>query len=636
MSRDHLLLCIASGMTCLGIYWNALGNGFHYDDIHSVVDNPSVRTLENIPSFFTHLGTFSADTDRGMFRPLLLVSYALNHALGAYDVEGYRLVNIFLHAVNACLVTWLTSLLYPGRRHAALIAGLLFAAHPLATEPVNYISSRSESLAAMFYLLTLALYIRASKRTVTGYPYGAWVAFELGLLTKMTLVTAPLVLLFYDWVSKRNDDVDGAGLQAVRRLLRRQLPFWLLLIVHFAVVTYNDYLTRSLGAPVRDFSAQLLTQTKAVGYYLYLTVVPTHLNVEHQFLVQRQLSPLILVSLGLIASGLWLLWLIRHRSAFKIALLGIGSSALVMLPVMAMPLNVLVNERRLYLPTAIFCLLLGILLSRYYPKRRSVVPVLGILMLSVICLQRNRVWADDFSLWGDVVSKAPLMPRGHLYLGNAHKDAALQAMDEAAAKLHWRDAAAAYKRVIELKSDRALSLRALNNLGSILLSHGQLQDAETVFRQATDLDPDYVDARVNLGVIHLQQSRVRKGGERMLLLRRSINSLERAVSLRPYHWQAYGNLGVAYQDFGDMEKARQAYEQAIGLKSDDTRTLKNLAVLHAGMAAAGGARGTDAIQHLTTAQRYLHRAIRAEPRNQPARDALSKVEAELERSGAGR
>jgi hypothetical protein len=614
-------------MVCLGIYWNALGNGFHYDDIHSIVDNPSVRSLENIPSFFTDLGAFSADTDRGMFRPLLLVSYAFNHALGAYDVGGYRLVNILLHAVNACLVAWLTVLLYPGRRHAALIAGLLFAAHPLATEPVNYISSRSESLAAMFYLLTLALYLRASKRTVAGNPYGAWVAFELGLLTKMTLVTAPLVLLFYDWVSKR---------KAARQLLRWQLPFWVLLIVHFAVVTYNDYLTRSLGAPVRDFWAQLLTQMKAVGYYLYLTVVPTHLNVEHQFFVQRQLSPLILVSLGLIASGLWLLWLIRHRSAFKIALLGMGWSALIMLPVMAMPLNVLVNERRLYLPTAIFCLLLGILLSRYCPKRRSVIPVLGILMLSVICVQRNRVWADDFSLWGDVVGKAPLMPRGHLYLGNAHKDAALKAVEGVAAKPHWRAAAAAYERVIELKSDRALSLRALNNLGSILLSHGRLQDAETVFRQATDLDPDFVDARVNLGVIHLQQSRARKGGERMLLLRRSINSLERAVSLKPYHWQAYGNLGVAYQDLGDIEKARQAYEQAIGLKSDDARTLKNLAVLHAGMAAAGRPGETDAMQHLTTAQGYLHRAIRAEPRYQPARDALSKVEAELERSGAGR
>ena len=160
-------------MLCLAVYWNAIDNAFHYDDIHSIVDNPSVRSLDNVPLFFTNLRTFSADVDRGMFRPLLLVSYALNYAAGEYDVAGYRLTNILLHAANACLLAWLTGLVYPGRA-AALIAALLFIVHPLATEPVNYISSRSESLAATFYLLTLALYIRARRCNTEGRPYGAW------------------------------------------------------------------------------------------------------------------------------------------------------------------------------------------------------------------------------------------------------------------------------------------------------------------------------------------------------------------------------------------------------------------------------------------------------------------------------
>ena len=94
------------------------------------MENPSVRSLANVPLFFTDLGTFSADVDRGMFRPLLLVSYALNHSLGEYDVLGYRLINILIHAVNACVVAWLTMLLCPRRRDAAFIAGLLFVAHP--------------------------------------------------------------------------------------------------------------------------------------------------------------------------------------------------------------------------------------------------------------------------------------------------------------------------------------------------------------------------------------------------------------------------------------------------------------------------------------------------------------------------
>ena len=636
MRKDTTLLGAAAMVVCLAIYWNALDNGFHYDDIHSIVENPSIRSLGNIPSFFHDLSTFSADIERGMFRPLLLISYALNHAAAEYDVQGYRLVNILIHAVNACLVAWLTALLYSqhsghlARRRAAIIAGLLFVVHPIATEPVNYISSRSESLASAFYLLALALYIRAREGQPERHPYGAWVAFELGLLTKMTVVTAPVAMFMYELArhAGRSDYARGRGFDNVS-LLRRLVPFGALLLIHIGIVTANQFLRSSLGEPVRDMGTQLLTQAKAVGYYLYLAFLPAHLNIEHQFSVDRQISLILIVSLALIASLLWLLWLLYRRGRDRTTMLAMSWSILIMLPVMAMPLNVLVNERRLYLPVAMLCLMLGSLLARYCrPQPRFVIPVLVVLVLAVTCVQRNRVWADDFSLWGDAVHDAPSMPRGHLYLGNAHKDAALRAREVQAARYHWGEAASAYEKVIELGSDRGLSLRALNNLGSILLKFGELEDAEVLFRQATELDPGYVDARVNLGVIYLEQSRSRAGGERMRLLRRSVSSLEQAVALRPYHWQAFGNLGVAYQDLGDVTNARRAYERALTLKSDDAKALKNLSVLHMQLATRPGA--DAAREHLTRAQGYLQRAVRAAPGYRAAREVLSKVNAQLE------
>ena len=636
MRRDTVLLCLGLPLLCLAIYWNALDNPFHYDDIHSIVDNPSVRSLENVSLFFKDIRTFSADVDRGMFRPLLLVSYALNHALGDYDVQGYRLLNILLHAINACLVAWLTRLLFPGQRSAALIAGLLFVVHPLATEPVNYISSRSESLAATFYLLTVSLFARARQGDSSRLTYAAWVAFEFGLLTKMTVVTAPVVLLLYEFLFPTTGSRTERGFRLRPGIVRRQLPFWIILLIHFGVVTLNTYLPRSLGHPVRAGSAQLLTQLKAVGYYLYLAVFPAHLNVEHQFAVQQQVSGLVLVSLALVLSGGWLLWRTYHRPGRNsVTLFGLGWAAIAMVPVMAMPLNVLVNERRLYLPTAALCLLLGVLISRHLavagkPRlgARSLV-IAAVIVLSAASVMRNRVWADDFSLWRDVIEKAPLMPRGHLYLGNAHKDAAQQTSG-AAAHRHWSEAAAAYQRVIDLGGDRALSLRALNNRGSILLTFGKLQEAEAIFRHALDINADYVDAAVNLGVVYLRQSRQRSGGERMLALRRSIVSLEHAVAGSPNHWQAFGNLGVAYQDLGDADSARQAYEKALELKADDHLALKNLGVLYYQMAGESDKQSpAEARQHLLLAQSYLYRALQASPRYQAAREALTKVEESL-------
>ena len=73
-----------------------------------------------------------------------------------------------------------------------------------------------------------------------------------------------------------------------------------------------------------------------------------------------------MMSVALILTSFWLAWFLYRRGGFNSAVFSTAWAVLVVLPVMAMPLNVLVNERRLYLPVAAFCLLLGILLSRWY------------------------------------------------------------------------------------------------------------------------------------------------------------------------------------------------------------------------------------------------------------------------------
>ena len=140
------------------LYFNSLNNAFHYDDIHSIVENPHIRDLSNIPSFFVDSELFSGEPHNRMYRPVLLVSYGLNYAVGGYEVHGYHLVNLLLHILNALLVYGLARSF---RRDGsfALFAGLLFAAHPVNTETVNYISSRSSSLAAFFYLSAFYLFI---------------------------------------------------------------------------------------------------------------------------------------------------------------------------------------------------------------------------------------------------------------------------------------------------------------------------------------------------------------------------------------------------------------------------------------------------------------------------------------------
>ena len=124
-----------------GLYLNTLGHAFHYDDFHSIVHNPHLRSTANIPAFFRDPALFSTNPESAMYRPVLLVSYALNFALGGLQPAGYHLVNALLHGLNAGLVHRLLLLL--GQEWLALLAAFLFALAPVNAEAFNYVSSRS-------------------------------------------------------------------------------------------------------------------------------------------------------------------------------------------------------------------------------------------------------------------------------------------------------------------------------------------------------------------------------------------------------------------------------------------------------------------------------------------------------------
>jgi hypothetical protein len=133
------------------LYGSSLDGRFHYDDFHSIVQNPHIRELGNSAAFFVNTDMFSVDEDKAMYRPLLLLSFALNYAFHGYDIVGYHVVNIALH--YACvLLVWGIAIRMGCTQFVALIVAAMFCAHPLATEPVNYISSRSELMGACFFL----------------------------------------------------------------------------------------------------------------------------------------------------------------------------------------------------------------------------------------------------------------------------------------------------------------------------------------------------------------------------------------------------------------------------------------------------------------------------------------------------
>ena len=368
---------------CAFLYGQSLSGAFHYDDHHSIVDNPHVRDWRNIPAFFIEPDLFSADAEKSMYRPLLLVSYALNYAISGYSAEGFRVLNIVIHGLCSLLVALLAEALL-GNRRDGWIAGLFFAVHPLATEPVNYISSRSESLAAFFYIGILVIHLRAMR----GVQQASTLFYGAGLLVKSIVISAPFAALSLD------------AMRGHLLALRRYIPLLLVAVGYAALVIHNRFIGDSLAAPVRSLASQIYTQLKAPAYYFYIASMPVKLNVQPQFFVgESPFDPAVCLG-GLFALSLVCCLWFGRRTPIGWALLW---AALVLAPTFLMPLNMLVNERRLYLPLA--ALSLAIAWSVRQGRVSLRLGGMALVLFAALTVQRTAVWSDELTLWLDAEKK---------------------------------------------------------------------------------------------------------------------------------------------------------------------------------------------------------------------------------------
>ena len=610
----------------LGLAYGAsFGNSFHYDDFHSIVENSHIRSLERVPGYFADPTAFSAMPSRAMYRPLLLATFAFNYALGGYAVEGYHLVNWLLHLGCAMLVYGLGCAL--GARHYPALAGaLFFALHPLNAETVNYISSRSESLAAIFFLAALLAYISWRQRGTGSLWAFSLASFSAAVLCKSVAIGLPVALLAFErW---------GRAPEKPRHLWFYHAMYWV--VVAGYILLARSWLEASLAEPVRGLGEQLATQVKAVAYYAQLIVIPVRLSVEHPFTVAENwvAAPVLIAGAGLVS----MLFLVSRKPL----LLMLSSWALLpLIPASLMPLNVLVNEHRLYLPLAFLGVSLAVGMGRWVGPRGLVLLLVALGLATALCYDRSRVWRDELTLWTDAVRKAPGMYRAHMHLGGALEEVgrtteALDRYDQALAlapdmaEVHYNrgnalvkleratDAGTAYQRALALDP---VFKPALVNLAALYQDVGQLAAAESLLRVAITEYPWAADLHRRLGALQRRQSRDGEAEASYMqalaldpklaeahynlgnldydrgLRERAARRYRKVVELDPHHAGAYGNLG-------ELQLKQGNYEAAIATWREGLRRLPGEVIFYYGLGRALEAQGKTAaaIQHY---QRFL-------------------------------
>jgi len=359
----HLIAIGLIAGVALMAYSNTFDVPFHFDDLPNILQNPlvQIRTLS-----WDRFEEMIKGSYKESIRIFSYFTLALNFYFGGTDVFGYHLVNLIIHIFSGIFLYWFLILTFnlPHLKEkygsisykAALFAGLIFISHPIQTQSVTYIVQRMASMAGMFYLLCMVLYIkgrRSTGRARVVYFGGLALSYLLGVFSKENVALLPVFLVLYEFYFFQNLDLSPRGKKIVITLVGILL---VLGAIGFAVWGTRYIQLTIDGYEYRTFtmSERVLTQFRVVLYYLTLILfpLPSRLNVDYDFPISKSIvDPSTTLISILIVAGLigYSIWAAKKRPMISFWILWYFGNLVIESSIF--PLE-MVYEHRLYLPAA--------------------------------------------------------------------------------------------------------------------------------------------------------------------------------------------------------------------------------------------------------------------------------------------
>ncbi len=333
-------------------YSNTFTASFHFDDTPAIVENASIKRL----TWDTFIGVFSSGT-----RPIVNLSLLLNYAVSGLNVVGWHIFNIGLHIINSIfvylLILWTLKLPALSERFGhragriALFGALLFGVHPIQTEAVTYIISRTELIAAFFYLATFLFFIKGATTKKFAYYIGAFFTALLAMGSKEWSVTLPAMLLVYDFLF-----LSSGRMQPV--LSRWKAHF--IVMLSWSWLIYNMSTTKMSGAGFSVVGTNnitpwnyLFTSFNVIWTYIRLLFLPINQNLDYEYPMAMTLFefPTILSFIGhvLVVCGTFWLYV---KKRWTLIPFGVAWFYITLSPTQSfVPILDKIFEHRVYLPS---------------------------------------------------------------------------------------------------------------------------------------------------------------------------------------------------------------------------------------------------------------------------------------------
>ncbi len=360
-------------------------------------------------------------------RPLLMASFWANYRLSEMEPYSYHLFNVLLHWVSGWLVFLVVRRLLERagatgapRELLAAFAGGVFLWHPLQTESVAYVASRSEALSGMFLYAALALFLYRRREAVS-WPVAAGVMLLFGaaVSTKEHTAVLPVLLLGADYFFN-----PGFSFRGIRRNWRLYVPIAAAGVLALLRIWDIVRASGTTGFALKEFTwyQYFFTQCRVIWIYIRLFLLPYGQTIDYNLPVSRTLLEHGAV-LGLAALLLATAAAFVFRRRYPLAAFGFFAFLLLLAPTSSVvPIADPIAERRMYLPL-LGLLLVAVEFLRRWKARRvhqaaaltAVLVVAGLLTYS-----RNQAWGSDVALWEDAAAKSPGKQRIHFQLGFAY------------------------------------------------------------------------------------------------------------------------------------------------------------------------------------------------------------------------
>jgi protein O-mannosyl-transferase len=564
------------------IYLPSINGGFVLDDNLLLTENHLIRTPDGLYRFW-------CTAEAQDYWPVINSTFWIEERLWEMNPTGYHVTNLILHILEALLI-WiiLRKLSIPG----AFLAAMIFTVHPVNVESVAWIASRKNTMAMLFFLLSILWYLKGMRWALydeqragenrPGEQQGAGVqgaghfsdpagigqwatcggkwywlslaSFVLAMLSKGSAAVLPALLLGILWWLRSLTKQD----------LLRIAPFFVIAVSLTLVNIWFQTHGKDIEYRNAGFAERLLGAGGVVWFYLYKALLPFDLAFIYPTWRIEPGNPLWwlpLLSAIIVTAVLWL----NRKGWSRPFLFAWGFFCASLVPVLGFTdvgfmKYSLVADHYQHIAIIGVIALVGAGWSIWHKRELSgglhglttaaAVVVVG--TLAFLTLRQNGLYRDAISLYAATLQKNPGCSVAHYNLGLALFDAD---------RLH--EAIEHYRQALDLKPNY---VEAHNNLGLALVHSGRLQEAIEQFEQALSLNPDYADAHSNLGVALVQMGRHVD----------AIEHFERALRLKPDYAEARNNLGMAMANTGRLHEAIENYQQALRLNPDYADAHNNL------------------------------------------------------------